>query len=65
MPPSWGTGRAALCRRSSASPRSETHRLAYPSRIRLRQEGSMQLKPGRWRAFTAQQEMSVGRVEFS
>lgn len=36
-----------------------------PSRIRLRQKGSMQLKPGRWRAFTAEQEMSVERVKFS
>jgi len=36
-----------------------------PSRIRLRQEGSMQLKLGLWRPFTAEQEMSVERVEFS
>jgi hypothetical protein len=34
------------------------------SRVRFRQEGEMQLKPGQWKRFIAEQEMSVTEVEF-
>jgi hypothetical protein len=36
-----------------------------PSRVRFGQVGEMQLKPGRWMRFTAEQEVLVERVEFS
>lgn len=35
------------------------------SRVRFGQVGEMQLKPGRWTRFEAEQELSVQRVEFS
>jgi len=35
------------------------------SRVRFGQVGEMQLKPGRWTQFEAEQEFSVQRVEFS
>jgi hypothetical protein len=36
-----------------------------PSRVQFAQAGEMQLKPGRWMRFEAEQEASVERVEFS
>jgi hypothetical protein len=36
-----------------------------PARVRFAQSGEMQLKPGRWLPFTAEQEASIERVEFS
>lgn len=33
-------------------------------RVRFRQTGEMQLKPGRWSSFRAEQEMAATRVEF-
>jgi hypothetical protein len=35
------------------------------SRVRFAQVGEMQLKPGKWARFEAEQEVSVQRVEFS
>ncbi|HZP73698.1 MAG TPA: DUF6544 family protein [Gaiellaceae bacterium] len=37
---------------------------AAPQRVRLRQVGEMQLKPGRWLSFTAEQEVTIPRVAF-
>ena len=37
---------------------------ASSSRVCFSQTGEMQLKPGRWRGFTAEQEAATGRVEF-
>jgi hypothetical protein len=36
-----------------------------PRRVRFAQVGEMQLKPGRWLPFAAEQEMAVDRVEFA
>jgi hypothetical protein len=36
-----------------------------PGRVRFAQAGQMQLKPGRWLRFEAEQETATGRVEFS
>lgn len=37
---------------------------ASASRVRFTQEGEMQLKPGRWLRFTAEQEAASERIEF-
>ena len=36
-----------------------------PTRVHLSQEGEMQLKPGRWLRFTAEQETASDRVQFA
>jgi hypothetical protein len=38
--------------------------LTRAARVRFRQVGEMQLKPGQWKRFSAVQEMSATRVEF-
>jgi hypothetical protein len=45
--------------------RNVPHEKAAPAAVRFRQEGEMQLQPGRWLPFQAEQDVSVESVEFS
>jgi hypothetical protein len=45
--------------------RNVPHDQALPATVRLRQEGEMQLNPGRWLPFQAEQDASVERIEFA